>query len=185
MEGLLAYKDKFPQLGENVYIAPGAWVIGDVVLGNYTSVWFHTVIRGDVHFIRVGDETNIQDHSTLHVTTDRFPLNIGSRVTIGHRAVVHGCTVEDECLIGMGAVIMDGAYIESHCIVAGGAVVTPGMRVPAGSLVAGVPAKVQRKLEDKEIEWIVHTAKHYVSLAAEYMKPRYFENDKPVRGFLR
>lgn len=185
MEGLMAYRDKFPQVGENVYIAPGAWIIGDVIVGNWVGIWFHTVIRGDVHYIRIGDETNIQDHATLHVTTDRFPLNIGNRVTVGHGAVIHGCTIEDECLIGMGAIIMDDAHIESHCIIAAGAVVTPGTRIPEGSLVTGIPAKVQKKLQDDGIQQIIKAAKGYVQLASEYMRLKGMENEHPIRGFLR
>ncbi|MBW1975465.1 MAG: gamma carbonic anhydrase family protein [Deltaproteobacteria bacterium] len=165
MDGVLPFKNTFPQLGESVYIAPGAWVIGDVIIGDRSSVWFNTIVRGDVNYIRIGKETNIQDQSTLHVTTDRFPLNIGSRVTIGHGATVHGCTVEDECLIGIGAIILDGAYIERHAVVAAGAVVTPGTA--------------------EEVAKIVQTARHYVKLAEEYIKPRYLNDEKPVRGFLR
>jgi len=185
MDGVLPFKNTFPQLGESVYIAPGAWVIGDVVIGDRSSVWFNTIVRGDVNYIRIGKETNIQDQSTLHVTTDRFPLNIGSRVTIGHGATVHGCTVEDECLIGIGAIILDGAYIERHAVVAAGAVVTPGTRVPAKSMVAGIPARVVRELNAEEVVKIVQTARHYVKLAEEYIKPRYLNDEKPVRGFLR
>ena len=185
MENLIAYKGKFPVLGENVYIAPGAFVIGDVTIGHNSSVWFNTVVRGDVHYVKIGEETNVQDQSVLHVTSLKYPLNIGNRVTIGHRAVVHGCTVGDECLIGMGAIILDGAHIEKHCLIAAGAVVTQGSHIPEGSMVAGVPAKVVRQLKSEEIEWIIKTAKHYINVAQEYMKTKYSETEKPVRGFLR
>lgn len=168
MKNILSYKNLHPVFGNNVFIAENACVIGDVTIGDNSSVWFYTVIRGDVNFIRIGNETNIQDHCTLHVTTKKFPLIIGNRVTIGHRAVVHGCTVEDECLIGMGAIIMDGSYIEKHSIVAGGSVVTPGMRVKSGTLVAGVPAKEKRNITSKEIEDIINSAKHYVNIANNY-----------------
>ena len=185
MEGLLSFKGIYPQIADDVYIAPGAMVIGDVVIGSKSSIWFYTIVRGDVHFIRIGEETNIQDHSMLHVTTDTFPLHIGNRVTVGHKAVIHGCTIADECLIGMGAIILDGAKIGKHSIVAAGAVVPPGMEVPERSLVMGVPAKVQKQLTDEDVARIVATAKHYVRLAEEYMKPKYLESDKIVRGFVR
>lgn len=185
MEGLIRYKGVYPQVARDVYIAPGAIVIGDVVIGAKSSIWFYTVVRGDVHFIRIGEETNIQDHSVLHVTTGTFPLHIGNRVTVGHRAVIHGCTIEDECLIGMGSIILDGAKIGRHSVVAAGAVVPPGMEIPERSLVMGIPAKVQKELSEEEIERIIGTAKHYVKLAEEYMKPSYLESDKIVRGFLR
>jgi len=185
MEGLLSFKGIYPQIADDVYIAPGAMVIGDVVIGSKSSIWFYTIVRGDVHFIRIGEETNIQDHSMLHVTTDTFPLHIGNRVTVGHRAVIHGCTIADECLIGMGAIILDGAKIGKHSIVAAGAVVPPGMEVPERSLVMGVPAKVQKQLTDEDVARIVATAKHYVRLAEAYMNPKYLESDKIVRGFVR
>ncbi len=185
MDNLLGYQDKFPKLGESVYIAPGAFVIGDVVIGEKSSIWFNTVVRGDVHYIRIGEETNVQDQSVLHVTTLKYPLNIGNRITIGHRAVVHGCTVEDECLIGMGAIILDGAHIEKHCIIAAGAVVTQGAHIPEKSMVAGIPAKIIRTVKEEEIQWIIKTAKHYTNVAAEYMKTKYTEKEKPIRGFLR
>ncbi len=168
VSNILHYKNKYPTIGKNVFIAHNACVIGDVVIGDFSSIWFYTLIRGDVNFIRIGSKTNIQDHCTLHVTTEKFPLHIGNMVTIGHRAVVHGCTIDDECLIGMGAIIMDGAHIEKHSIVAGGSVVTPGMKVKSGTLVAGIPAKVKRNLETKEIENIINTAKHYVKIASNY-----------------
>ncbi len=185
MEGILGYRGIYPQVAMSVYIAPSAWIIGDVVIGEHSSVWFYTVVRGDVHMIRIGEETNIQDHSTLHVTTARFPLHIGSRVTIGHRVVLHGCTVADECLIGMGAVVLDGATIGKHSLVAAGSVVPPGMTVPERSLVMGVPAKVQKTLNDDEVARIIETARHYVALADEYGQVKYLESDKTVRGFLR
>ncbi len=117
-----------------------------------SSVWYNTVIRGDVHYISIGKMSNIQDCSMLHVTNGRFPLNIGSKVTIGHSVTLHGCTLKDLCLIGMGAVILDGALVEENSMVAAGAVVTPGFQVPSGKLAAGVPAKIIRDLTDKEIE---------------------------------
>lgn len=157
-----------PSIGNGVFIAPNSCIIGDVVVDDFSNVCFFSVIRGNVNYIRIGKQTNIQDHCTLHVTTNKFPLNIGNRVTIGHRAIVHGCTIEDECLIGMGAIIMDGAYIEKHSIVAGGSVVPPGMRIKSGSMVSGVPAKIKGTLTQEDIENIIHISKHYVEIAFNY-----------------
>ncbi len=185
MPNLLPYQGIYPKLAEEVYIAPGAWIIGDVEIGLRSSVWFNTVVRGDMHYIRIGSETNIQDNSTLHVTAENFPLVIGNRVTVGHRAIVHGCVVEDDCLIGMGAVIMDGAKIGRGSLVAAGALVPPGHVVPPDSLVMGTPAKVHKAVEITDKELISQAARHYVELAAAYLHP-YNSDDAPrVRGFLR
>ena len=162
------YRDKFPVLGQEVYIADSAAVIGDVQIGDRSSVWFCAVLRGDLMPIRLGTETNVQDCAVLHVTHDRFPCIVGNRVTIGHGAIVHACTVEDECLIGMGAVILDGAVVEKHSLVAAGSVVRPGFRVKSGTLVAGNPAEFKRALSPKEIEEILNSAQEYVNLAKEY-----------------
>ncbi len=158
---LFPYLDKYPEIADNVFVASGAKIIGDVVIGKYSSVWYNTVIRGDVNYIRVGTKTNVQDCSMLHVTNGKFPLNIGSSVTIGHSVTLHGCTIKDLCLIGMGAVILDGAVIEENSIVAAGAVVRPGFIVPSGKLVAGVPAKIVRDLSDDEIKEFEKSAERY------------------------
>ena len=163
------YFEKEPKLGRGVFIASTAVVIGDVTVGEDASFWYHTVVRGDVNWIRIGRGTNIQDGSVLHVTTDRFPLNIADRVSVGHGAIVHGCTVEEDCLIGMGARILDGALIGAGSFVGAGALVTQGQVVPAGHLVMGVPAKVVRPVSDDEQERILNTAKHYVKLKNSYM----------------
>ena len=181
MSGILPYKNIYPDLEKDVFIAPGAWVIGDVKIGERSSIWFNTVVRGDVNSIRIGEDTNVQDSSVLHVTTEKFPLNIGHRVTIGHRAIVHGCTVEDECLIGMGAVILDGAHIGKGSIIAAGSVVTPGCNIPAGSLVMGIPAAIKKTLTEEQQEELRKTALHYVKLAASYLRP---QETKKVKGFL-
>jgi len=180
MSGVLPYRGVFPSLEKDVFVAPGARIIGDVTVGARAGVWFNAVIRGDEHFVRVGAETNVQDGSVLHVTGGEYPLEIGERVTIGHRAVMHGCVVEDECLVGIGAVILDGARIGRGALVAAGCVVPPGFRVPAGSLVAGVPAVVRRELAPEELEQIRQSAAHYVRLASEYLRPA---AKKPL-GFL-
>jgi carbonic anhydrase/acetyltransferase-like protein (isoleucine patch superfamily) len=138
---LFPYLDYYPRIGENVFLASGVKIIGNVEIGSNSSVWYNTVIRGDVHYIKIGERTNIQDCSMLHVTTGKYPLNIGNKVTIGHSVSLHGCTLNDLCLIGIGAVILDGAVIESNSIVAAGALVKQNFVVPAGKLVAGVPAK--------------------------------------------
>jgi carbonic anhydrase/acetyltransferase-like protein (isoleucine patch superfamily) len=182
---VIPYRGMVPKLAEGVYIAPGAWVIGDVEIGARSSIWFNTVVRGDMHYIRIGSETNIQDNSTLHITAEHFPLVIGNRVTVGHRAIVHGCTVEDDCLIGMGAVIMDGARIGTGSLVAAGALVSPGQIVPPHSLVMGTPAKMHKVVETAEKELIRQAAQHYMDLAAEYLEPWDQEGAPRVRGFLR
>ncbi|MHC1741424.1 MAG: gamma carbonic anhydrase family protein [Syntrophobacteraceae bacterium] len=184
MTGLLPYKGIFPQLGKNVFIAPGAWLIGDVVVGDGSSVWFNTVIRGDVNFIRIGSDTNIQDNSTLHVTTEKFPLIMGSRVTVGHRAIVHGSVVEDDCMIGMGSIVMDGAKIGKGSLVGAGAVVTPGTIVPPGSLVLGAPGKVVRPVNDRERDLVESASAHYLDLARDYLSAEWEQDSRRIKGFL-
>jgi len=138
---LFPYLDKFPVIAENVFLASGTKIIGDVKIGKHSSVWYNSVVRGDVHYIRIGEMTNIQDCSMLHVTNGKFPLNIGAMVTVGHSVVLHGCTINDLCLIGMGAVILDGAIVEKESMVAAGAVIKQGFVVPSGKLVAGCARK--------------------------------------------
>ncbi len=165
---ILTWKNKKPDLGKNVFVASGARVIGDVVAGNDTNIWFNVVIRGDVNTIRIGFRTNIQDNSVVHVTRGSGPTNIGSDVTIGHSAVIHACTIEDNCLIGMGAVILDGAVICKNSLVAAGSVVTPGKTFPEGSMIMGSPAKAVRSLTPDEINGLQVSADHYVELARTY-----------------
>jgi len=152
MLNILPYNGILPKMSDGVFLAPGAWVIGDVTIGTRSSIWFNTVVRGDEHYIRIGEETNIQDNSTLHVTGGKYPLEIGSRVTIGHRAIVHGCVVEDDCLIGMGAIIMDGAVVQSNSIIAAGAVVKEGTIVGSGTVWAGVPAQKVKDIDERLLE---------------------------------
>ncbi len=165
---LIRYKDKFPKLGRDVFIAESAQLIGDVIIGDKSSVWFQSVLRGDLMPVRVGEETNIQDGSILHVTHDDLPCIVSSRITIGHGAIIHACTIEDECLIGMGAIILDGAVVERNSLVAAGSVVRPGFHVPSGHLVAGNPAQVKRKLTDQELEGIHFSVREYLRLSKEY-----------------
>lgn len=158
---LFPYLDHYPNIHKSVFLASGVKVIGDVKIDENSSVWYNTVIRGDVHYISVGKMTNIQDCSMLHVTNNRYPLNIGDRVTIGHSVTLHGCTLKDICLIGMGAVILDGAVIEENAMVGAGAVITPGFIVPGGKLAAGVPARIIRNLSEEEKEDMVNSAERY------------------------
>ncbi len=165
---LLPYKGRFPKIAPTALVLPGADVIGDVEIGEDASVWFGAVVRGDVNFIRIGDATNIQDRCVVHVTVDKHPTVIGDRVTVGHGAILHGCRVEDACLIGIGAIVLDAAVIGHHSFVAAGALVTPGTVVPPGSLVMGSPAAVKRELAKDEMENLEESARRYVKYASAY-----------------
>ena len=167
---IFPFKGIIPRLGEGVFVAPNAVVIGDTTIGDGSSVWYSAVIRGDVNFIRIGNSTNIQDGCVLHVSNDTFPLTIGNGVTIGHNAVVHGCRVDDNVLIGMGAVLLDDCRVESNSMVAAGALVRQGFTVPAGVLAAGVPARIVRDLTEEEIDGIRQSAAHYTELAGVYVR---------------
>lgn len=158
---LFPYNNTFPKIHPSVFLAPGSKIIGDVEIGKDSSIWFNVVIRGDVHYIKIGEMTNVQDLSMLHVTNGKYPLNIGSKVTIGHSVKLHGCTLMDLCLIGIGAIVLDGAIVEGKSIVAAGSVVKPNFVVPTGKLVAGVPAKVIRDLTPEEIEDLEKSANRY------------------------
>lgn len=159
---LFPYLDLFPKIGRDVFLASGVKVIGDVEIDANSSVWYNSVIRGDVHYIKIGSRTNIQDCSMLHVTNGKYPLNIGSKVTIGHSVKLHGCTLDDLCFIGIGAIILDGAVIQKEAMVAAGAVIRPNFIVPSGKLAAGVPAKIIRDLRDDEIAEFENSAERYV-----------------------
>ncbi len=141
---LLSYQRRAPQVHPSAYVQASAQVIGDVVIGAESSVWFNAVVRGDVHPIRIGARTNLQDNVTVHVTAGRWPTIVGDDVTVAHAVVLHGCSIADRCLIGMGAIVMDGVEIGEQCLIGAGALVTPGTRIPAGQLVMGQPAKVVR-----------------------------------------
>ncbi|MBX3334853.1 MAG: gamma carbonic anhydrase family protein [Nitrospira sp.] len=158
-----------PTIPTSCFIEETAVVIGDVVMGEECSVWFNAVIRGDVHHIRIGDRTNVQDLCMLHVTHDTHPLIIGNGVTIGHNVVLHGCTIRDRVLVGMGAIIMDGAVIGEDSVVGAGALVTEGTMVPPKSLILGSPAKVKRPVTEQELSWIKESAENYVRYASQYM----------------
>ena len=163
-----AYRGIVPKIAASAYIDPSAQVIGDVVVGERSSIWPNVTARGDVNSIRIGDETNIQDNSVLHCDPGSFTLSIGSLVTVGHLAMIHGCTIEDDCLIGIGAVVLNGAKIGKGSVIAAGAVVPEGAEVPPHSMVMGVPAKVKRPLTDAERERFRENAKHYVEAARIY-----------------
>lgn len=165
---ILAYKDVLPKIDMEAFVEETALVIGDVQIGAGSSVWFYSVVRGDVNFIRIGERTNIQDSCVVHVTFEKWPTHIGSETSLGHRVVVHGCRVGDHCLIGMGAVVLDGAEIGDNCIIGAGAVVPPGMKIPAKSMVVGVPAKVIREVTEKDFEAIDNPAGRYMGLAEDY-----------------
>jgi carbonic anhydrase/acetyltransferase-like protein (isoleucine patch superfamily) len=158
---LFPYLNTFPNIPDNVFLAPGVKIIGDVEIGNDSSVWYNTVIRGDVNYIRIGNLTNIQDCCMLHVTNGKYPLNIGNKVTVGHSVNLHGCTMMDLCLIGIGAIVLDGAVVNEKAMVAAGSVVKPNFVVPSGKLVAGVPAKVVRDLTENELEEFEKSAIRY------------------------
>jgi carbonic anhydrase/acetyltransferase-like protein (isoleucine patch superfamily) len=158
-----------PTIPKSCFIEETGVVIGDVVMGEDCSVWFHAVVRGDVHSIRIGNRTNVQDLCMLHVTHDTHPLVIGNEVTIGHNVVLHGCTIKDRVLIGMGAIIMDGAIIGENSVVGAGALVTEGTIVPPKSLILGSPAKVKRTVSDDELAWIKDSADNYVTYARQYL----------------
>lgn len=167
--GLIAYRGVMPRLAGDVFVAPGAWIIGDVEIGARSSVWFNVVIRGDVNFIRIGERTNIQDGTVIHVASDDQPTVIGSDVTVGHKAMLHACTLESGSFVGMNATVLDGAVVESGAMVAAGALVTAGKRVPRGELWAGAPARCLRRLSEDEQRGFFDVAEHYARLAADYL----------------
>jgi carbonic anhydrase/acetyltransferase-like protein (isoleucine patch superfamily) len=163
------YQGIKPTIPDSCFIEDTAVVIGDVVMGENCSVWFHAVIRGDVNSIRIGDRTNVQDLSMLHVTHDIHPLSIGHDVTVGHNVVLHGCTIKDRVLVGMGAIIMDGAVIGEDSVVGAGALVVEGTVVPPKSVILGSPARIRRSVTDEELAWIKESAENYVRYARTYM----------------
>jgi len=158
---------KSPQIPEDCYIAENATIVGEVTMGNQCSVWFNAVIRGDVHYIKMGNKVNVQDGAVIHATYQKSPTTIGNNVSIGHNAIVHGCTIHDNVLIGMGSIVMDDCVVESNSIIAAGAVVTQNTRVEAGSIYAGVPAKkvkdISKELISGEIDRIVNNYVKYSS----------------------
>ena len=167
---VLPYDNKQPRFGARVFIADNAAIIGDVVIGDDASIWFSATVRGDVHAIRIGRNSNVQDNCTIHVTTEQFATTIGDNVTIGHGAIVHGCTVGNGALIGMGSRVLDGAVIGESAMVGAGALVPPGMIVPPRMLVVGLPARVKRPLTDEELAHLAESWKHYVAIKEKYLE---------------
>jgi len=171
MSGLiLPYRKTLPNIADNAFVAPNAVVIGDVEIGPETGIWFNCVVRGDVNDIRIGARTNIQDGTVIHVSGGVQGTYIGDDVTIGHMALIHACTLEDNSFIGMKATVMDLAIVESGAMVAAGSIVTPGKRVKSGQLWAGTPARYVRDLKESDLEMMKYTAPHYVKLAREYIE---------------
>jgi len=165
---ILPWRGVWPKIADDVFVAPNATVIGDVEIGAGASIWFNTVLRGDVFPIRVGAGTNIQDGSVVHVTTGRHATHIGANVLVGHRAVIHGCVIEDLSFVGMSATVMDGCVIETGSMLAAGALLSPGKRIPSGQLWAGQPARYVRQLEPAEVEKLRIGPEGYAVLAQEY-----------------
>lgn len=170
MEDKKLFLDKEPVVHPGAFVAPGAVLIGDVELAEGSSVWFNCVLRGDVHYIRVGKGSNIQDLTLCHGMLNRFPVIIGDNVTVGHSAILHGCVIEDGCLIGMGARVLNGAVVGAQSIIAAGAVVREGMKIPPRSLVAGVPAQIKKSLSDEDIPLIEMYTANYKAYARQYME---------------
>jgi gamma-carbonic anhydrase len=165
---IIPYKGVHPRLEPDVFVATGAVIIGQVTVGAHASIWFNTVLRGDVQSITIGEYTNIQDNTTVHVTAPHEKTTIGHHVTVGHNAVIHACTIGDYVLIGMGATILDGAVIESRCFIAAGSVVTPGKVMPTGMMCMGSPAKPVRTLTEKELQFLEKSATDYAETAKSY-----------------
>ena len=167
MPVILPVHNIHPSFGKDVFIAPNATIVGDVVAGDDCSFWFNAVVRGDVHYIKMGDKVNVQDNAVIHGTFEKSPTNIGNNVSIGHNAIVHGCTIHDNVLIGMGAIIMDQAVIGSNSIIAAGAVVLEGTVVPEGCIYAGVPAKKVKDITADKIKGeIERIANNYVKYSS-------------------
>jgi gamma-carbonic anhydrase len=169
LEGMIrAYRGVVPKIAASAYIDPSAQVIGDVEIGERSSVWPNVTIRGDVNSIRIGEESNIQDNSVVHVEHDTYPTLVGNRVTVGHCAMLHGCVIEDDCLIGIGAIVLNGARVGKGSVIAAGALVPEGMEIPAGMMVMGVPAKVKRELTPEERERFRENAQNYIRYRQTY-----------------
>ena len=166
----LPFKDIHPQLGKNIWLAPGAFVIGDVTIGDNTNIWFNTVVRGDVNTITIGTATNIQDNSTIHVTQKTGPTHIGSYVTIGHQCTIHACRIDDYTLIGMGTVILDKAHIPEYAMIGAGSLVTAKSQLKSHWLHVGSPCQAVRPLKEAEIEYLKVSALNYIETSANYSK---------------
>lgn len=164
---LYQFQNNKPKKGEKVYVAPGAQIIGDVNLNDRSSVWYNAVIRGDIDQIIIGEESNIQENCALHVD-EGIPLTVGKRVTVGHGAVLHGCKIKNDCIIGMGATILNGAEIGEGSIIGAGALIPENKKIPSGSMVLGMPGKVVKELDENALQKIKESARHYHQLALEH-----------------
>ena len=162
------FNNLYPSVAATAFVEATAVIVGDVEVGEDSSIWFYSVVRGDIHYIRIGSRTNVQDHSVLHVRSGEGPVVIGDDVTVGHRAVIHGCTIGSRVLVGMGAVVLDDVVVHEGSIIGAGAVVPPGMVVPPRSLVTGTPGRIRRTVRDDECDWILRTADSYVGYARRY-----------------
>lgn len=167
---IFTFQGKTPELGEGVFVAPGSQIIGDVKIGNNSSIWFQCLIRGDVNYIRIGENVNIQDLSLIHVARDVYPVEIGNNVSMGHRVTIHGCILKDNSFVGMCATIMDGVELGEYSFVAAGSLVPPGKKIPPGVLVMGSPAKIVRDITEKDREIIERTTRNYVKYKENYLK---------------
>jgi carbonic anhydrase/acetyltransferase-like protein (isoleucine patch superfamily) len=176
------YKTSMPTIGNSVFIAPSADVIGDVTIGADCGIWFNTTIRGDVHYIKIGQESNIQDNSILHVTNGKFPLNLGNRITVGHGVTLHGCTINDHTLIGMGAIILDGAEVGQFCIVAAGSLIREKSVFPDNVLIAGSPVHIIRPLRADEKNKNLEYARNYIAYKNIYLDNTKFTKIKEIHS---
>jgi carbonic anhydrase/acetyltransferase-like protein (isoleucine patch superfamily) len=165
---IMPFNNKTPRISETAFIAPDATIIGDVEIGKDASVWFGSILRGDVNHIRIGDRTNIQDGTIIHVSSKDHPTILEDNITVGHRVALHGCYVESGCLIGIGSIVLDGARIGQNSLIAAGCLVTPNTNIPPGSLVMGSPARIKRSLTHEEIAGLETSWKNYVELSAAY-----------------
>jgi carbonic anhydrase/acetyltransferase-like protein (isoleucine patch superfamily) len=163
------FKNIHPTIHPSAFVAEDATVIGDVEIGEDASIWFGSVVRGDVNYIRIGDRTNIQDACVIHVSSRDHPTILEHEITVGHRVTLHGCYVESGCLIGIGSIVLDGARIGRNSLIAAGSLITPGTAIPPGSLVMGAPAKVKRRLTDEELSGLVRSWQNYVDLSRLYI----------------
>jgi len=166
------FEGKFPHIHPSVYVADNATIIGDIEIGEDSSIWFGSVIRGDVNFIRIGARTNIQDMTMIHVSSKTHPTILEEEITVGHRVTLHGCHVERGCLIGIGAILLDGVRIGANSLVAAGSLLTPETQIPPRSLVIGAPAKVKRELTDEELAYLDRSWRNYVELKKNYLNHR-------------
>ena len=171
---LYRYKDKEPELADDVFVAPDATVIGDVTVGRGSGIWFGCLVRGDVHYIRIGENTNIQDHSVLHVTGGKFPLEIGDNVSLGHRVTVHGCRLQNHAFVGIGATVLDDCEIGEFGLLAAGSLLAPGKKIPPRMVAMGVPAKVVREINAAEEAMILGIPEKYKTLKEDYLDPELF-----------